>query len=85
MPLQNIKVKEEDRSYIDKVKGNKPRNVVVSDAIKVFNSHIKVDLDIYKRDYVNRLLNSIENTVIIPVDKRTRIQKEIDELRRIVN
>lgn len=85
MVLQNIKVKEEDRSYIDAVKGNKPRNAVVSDAIKVFNSHIKVDLDIYKRDYVNRLLNSIENTVIIPVDKRTRIQKEIDELRRIVN
>jgi cell division septum initiation protein DivIVA len=84
MVLKNVKVKSDDVAFIDDVKGDYPRNKIVSDAIKSLQDKSKIKLDIYTKDYVIRLLNSIENTVIIPIDKRTKTKREIDEIRRIL-
>jgi len=83
MVLQNIKVKDTDRNYIDKVKGDYPRNKVVTDALNMLRNGSLI-IDLHKKQRLIRLLNSIENNIIIPVDKQRKVKREFDEVRRIL-
>lgn len=88
MVLKNIKAKDIDIQTIDEIRDNKPRNVIVSEAVDLlkWKSRIKIHKsNIQDKDYINRLLNSIENNIIIPIDRQAKVKRELEELRRMVS
>lgn len=83
MPQQNIKVTQSQREEIDRIKGNKPRNAVVQDALDALKGTL--DMDVYLKQRVCRILREIENNVIVPLDKQSKVKRELEELRRIIS
>lgn len=83
MPQQNIKVTQSQREEIDRIKGNKPRNAVVQDALDALKGTL--DMDVYLKQRVGRILREIENNVIVPLDKQSKVKRELEELRRIIS
>lgn len=83
MPQQNIKVTQSQREEIDRIKGNKPRNAVVQDALDALKGTL--DMDVYLKQRVGRILREIENNVIVPLDKQSKVKREMEELRRIIS
>lgn len=83
MPQQNIKVTQSQREEIDRIKGNKPRNAVVQDALDALKGTL--DMDVYLKQRVGRILREIENNVMVPLDKQSKVKRELEELRRIIS
>lgn len=83
MPQQNIKVTQSQREEIDRIRGNKPRNAVVQDALDALKGTL--DMDVYLKQRVGRILREIENNVIVPLDKQSKVKRELEELRRIIS
>lgn len=79
MVLQNIKVKEEDRTYIDEIKKDNPRNVIVSSALSTYNHFEK-----HKNEILMLIEYLEENTFCMRGDEK-RIQRARAKLSHLIN